>query len=304
MAEIVGGIVKEKGTNADCYCLSDELFSCVSIEGKDFDKEKFEEGGYALLLKDGNAQNWILPGDKVMAGSYTKGGEHVLQKELEIMAVAELPYAVSTRRWIVGGISLLLCEKDFEELYNARGSLYACIDIAEGEDAQAAEEIEALIEAKYPELSLITKESLRKEFAADTMMFSVIGGLLGAILAVIGVLNLINAMVTGILSRKQEFAMMQAVGMTGKQLQHMLMMEGIWYGIWTLLITATFGNLISYGLIYMIGRNMAFFEWNFYFLPLLLSIPVIGILSVALPVICYHTLCKKSIIERLRLAEV
>ncbi len=304
MAEIVEGIVKEKGTHADCYCLSDELFSDVSIEEKDFDRKKFEEGGYALLLKDGNAQNWILPGDKVMAGSYTKEGEHVLQKELEIMAVAELPYAISAKRRIVGGISLLLCEKDFEELYDVRGSLYACIDIAEGKDAQAAEKIQTLIEAKYPELALITKDSLRREFSAENMMFSVIGGLLGAILAVIGVLNLINAMVTGILSRKQEFAMMQAVGMTGKQLQQMLMMEGIWYGVWTLLITATLGNVISYGLIYMIGKNMLFFEWSFHFLPLLLSIPVIGILSVALPVICYHTLCKKSIIERLRLAEV
>lgn len=304
MSEIVGGVIEEKGTHADCYCLSDELFPCVSIEERDFDKEKFEEGGYALLLKDGDAQKWILPGDKVMAGSYTEEGEYAPKKELEIMAVAELPYAIGARRRIVGGISLVLCEKDFEELYDVRGSLYACMDIAEGKDAQAAEQIQTLIEAKYPELSLITKDSLRKEFAAENRMFSVIGGLLGAILAVIGVLNLINAMVTGILSRKQEFAMMQAVGMTGKQLQQMLMMEGIWYGIWTLLITATLGNVISYGLIYMIGRNMAFFEWSFHFLPLLLSIPVIGILSVALPVICYHTLCKKSIIERLRLAEV
>lgn len=98
--------------------------------------------------------------------------------------------------------------------------------------------------------------------------------------------------------------MMQAVGMTGKQLKQMLMMEGIWYGLWTLFITATLGNIISYGLIYMIGRNMAFFEWSFHILPLLVSIPVIGIISVVLPIICYHTLCRRSIIERLRLAEV
>ncbi len=135
-------------------------------------------------------------------------------------------------------------------------------------------------------------------------MFSVIGGLLSFILGLIGVLNLVNAMITSILSRKQEFAMMQAVGMTGKQLEQMLAMEGIWYGLWTLLISATLGNVVSYGMIYLMGKNMNYFMWSFHILPLAVSVPVIAVLSLALPVICYHTLCKKSIIERLRLAEV
>lgn len=304
MGDIVAGVIEEKGTSVNIYHLPDELLSYVSIEQGTFDKEKFEQGGYALLLEDKDSQNWVLAGDKVTVGSYTDEDGNMPEKELEIMAVADLPYAISTRSLTICGIRLLLCEKDFEELYDVRGSLYACIDVEEGKDAQAAEEIQTLIETKYPELVLITKDTLRKEFEAENTMFSVIGGLLGFILAVIGVLNLINAMITSILSRKQEFAMMQAVGMTGKQLCQMLIMEGIQYGIWTLLITATLGNFISYGLIYMIGRNMAFFEWSFHILPLAVSIPVIAVISVVLPVICYHTLCRRSIIERLRLAEV
>lgn len=98
--------------------------------------------------------------------------------------------------------------------------------------------------------------------------------------------------------------MMQAVGMTGKQLEKMLIMEGILYGVWTLGIAATFGNMVSYGLVYLFGKNMSYFVWGFHVLPLAISIPVIGLLSVILPVSCYHALCKKSIIERLRLAEV
>lgn len=98
--------------------------------------------------------------------------------------------------------------------------------------------------------------------------------------------------------------MMQAVGMTGKQLEQMLTMEGILYGAWTLLIAATLGNVVSYGLLYMIGKNMAYFVWGFHVLPLFVSIPVIAAISVILPVICYHVLCKKSIIERLRMVEV
>ncbi len=51
--------------------------------------------------------------------------------------------------------------------------------------------------------------------------------------------------------------MMQAVGMTGKQLEGMLIMEGIWYGIFTLAITAIrWATGISWGLVWLIGRNM------------------------------------------------
>jgi len=98
--------------------------------------------------------------------------------------------------------------------------------------------------------------------------------------------------------------MMQAVGMTGKQLELMLTMEGVWYGVFTLLIGATVGNVISYGLLYMLGKNMSYFVWEFHILPIAVSIPVIALVSVLLPVICYHVLCRRSIIERLRLAEV
>ena len=65
-------------------------------------------------------------------------------------------------------------------------------------------------------------------------MFYLVGGALAAVLALIGILNFINAIVTGMLARQQEFAMMEAVGMTERQLAHMLVWEGICYAIFTM----------------------------------------------------------------------
>lgn len=220
------------------------------------------------------------------------------------MAVARLSDGAGTRYYPGVGTRIFLGEKDFHELFETQGALHACLTVEEEKTAQISQAIERLISERNPELTLITKESLKKEFSDLNRVFTVVGGLLGAVLGFIGVLNLINAMITGILARKQEFAMMQAVGMTGKQLEQMLAMEGIWYGLWTLLISATLGNVVSYGMIYLMGKNMNYFMWSFHILPLAVSVPVIAVLSLALPVICYHTLCKKSIIERLRMAEV
>lgn len=302
MKAITDGIKESGETHGLSFCIQEDLIPFLTMQEGDFDLERFEQGGYILLLRQMGEENWISIGDKINLGSY--GEESLPSKELEVMAVADLPYAISTKSYPLGGVRFLLCRKDFEELYDTRGGLHGCIDVVPGADKQVAEEITALFEQKYPELVLITKDSLREEFGTKIRMFSVAGGLLAFILGLIGSLNLINAMITSILARKQEFAMMQAVGMTGKQLEGMLMMEGIWYGVWTLLISSTLGNLISYGLIYLMGKNMAYFEWSFHILPTAISIPVIALVSVILPIICYHTLCKKSIIERLRLAEV
>ncbi len=300
--------VRESGeVNTVNYCMEESLFPYMKILEGDFDAEKYMQGGYVLLSMN-YLSKWALGsvGDKIMVKGYETedASEKVPEKELEVMAIVEFPYSLGTRSTTVGAAELLVSEKDFEELYITKGFLHACLDVEEGKEEQVTNEINGWIEAQHPELALTTKESLRQEFSKEMRMFSVIGGLLGFILAIIGILNLANAMITGILSRKQEFAMMQAVGMTGRQLEQMLTMEGIWYGIWTLAIAATIGNVISYGLIYMLGKNMNFFVWEFHILPLVVSIPVLAAFSVLLPVVCYHALCKKSIIERLRLAEV
>lgn len=302
LEDIVEQVEEGGETSGGYYCLPESLIPLLTVKEGVFDQEKFEQGGYALLLEQMDAEKWISVGDKITVGSYED--EAKPGKELEVMAIVEMPYSISTRVYNICGAGMVMYSGDFMELFEVKGGLYACMDIEDGKEEQVKDSIDQLIVSKYSDLVLTTKESLEKEFSTETNMFSVIGGCLSFILAIIGILNLINAMVTSILSRKQEFAMMQAVGMTGKQLEQMLTLEGIWYGVWTLLIAATLGNVVSYGLIYMVGKNMAFFEWGFHVLPLLLSIPVIAAISVVLPVICYHTLCKKSIIERLRLAEV
>ena len=50
-----------------------------------------------------------------------------------------------------------------------------------------------------------------------------------SIIGAIGVLNFINTMVTNIIARKKEFAIIEAVGMTKKQLKKMLLLEGFYY---------------------------------------------------------------------------
>lgn len=62
-------------------------------------------------------------------------------------------------------------------------------------------------------------------------MFTLLGGVLCLIIGFVGVLNFFNTVMAGIIARKNEIAVLQAIGMTGKQVKEMLIIEGIIYTV-------------------------------------------------------------------------
>ena len=79
------------------------------------------------------------------------------------------------------------------------------------------------------EMTYISRETLAAEFAQTQRNFALIGTILSSILAAIGILNFVNVIVTGILTRQKELAMLNAIGMSGKQMKKMLIWESATY---------------------------------------------------------------------------
>ena len=134
-------------------------------------------------------------------------------------------------------------------------------------------------------------------------MFSLLGGVLSAVVGLVGVLNFFNAILTGILARKQEFAVLQSIGMTGRQLKSMLICEGLLYALGSVaLATAVFlalSPLLAVGL-----ENLFwFFTYRFNLLPIALLAPVFALLGCLVPLVVYHFTARATIVERLREAE-
>ena len=67
------------------------------------------------------------------------------------------------------------------------------------------------------------------------------------VVALIGITNIFNTITTNMELRAPEFAMLQAVGMTGKEFRRMIWLEGLFYGGKALLIGIPLGFVISYG---------------------------------------------------------
>ena len=70
---------------------------------------------------------------------------------------------------------------------------------------------------------------LKEQLDSVRSMILVIGGLIGCIMAFAGLINFTNMIITNIITRRHEFATMQSIGMTGKQLRRLMVYEGIYY---------------------------------------------------------------------------
>lgn len=134
-------------------------------------------------------------------------------------------------------------------------------------------------------------EEVRK--AQGSMMQVGIG--VALILALIGVMNYINTFIGNIQNRRVEIAILESIGMTGRQVKKMLLLEGFLYAAGAWVITAVAGTAVTY----LIYQSMNYMGVDF-MVPVL---PVLGMLALSLgicisvPAAAYRKIEKGGIVE-------
>ncbi len=315
----------ERSFNGFFYGYSDALLSNLKVLEGTLDVERFQTGNYVLLgqfLGDGHltsGDHVYHPGDRVTVEYYTEEStfrevrdesgatvdmiyENLGEKEYEVMAVVEIPDSMNLRRYSANSCDVVLPLAELEP-EDANVHRFA---VSYQVEEEAQEAFEAAVKAytdEHTTMGYTTKESLRREFANMVTVIATIGISLAAVIALIGILNFVNAMITGILSRRREFAMLQSIGMTSTQLVKTLICEGISYIALSGVIGFLAGSLLSFLVLRALNNVLLFFEYHFQILPFVIMMPVFLVTAVLAPVAAYRNVRKKSIVERLRESE-
>ena len=294
---------KKKGElNTDIYGIRPDLLSTLTPVKGELDTEKFASGNYALVYtryiriddeKNHTDDDFYEVGDTLALSC----GEN--SKEYEVLAVCDIPYGLSSQRYSTIYGHVLIPESEYFSLTENRNAMSVMLTAKENRFDDVATQLRGLVE-QDSRLILKSKHDYEKEYADFINMFKLVGGTLSGILALIGILNFVNAVMTGILSRKRELAMMHAIGMTGRQMGQMLMWEGIHYAVLTALGSLVTGTAISLIVVKGIAADMFFFSYHFTLLPLVICIPVLLLLSAMIPYFSYRAICRESVVDRLR----
>ncbi len=319
---------KEKSLEGKTYGMNEYAVSKLNvastIDGSDtIDWEKFNSGDYVLVNRwtddDVSFVNFAEPGDKVLVRSYNPEYAEEVEAEYEgvtytrlsydnapvkeytVYAIVDIPLAMMYRVFSTYNCYFILPEDEYLAVNGDCKAMRTLLDVEDDKEAEVEEWLKNYTTEVNPDLGYDSKETIKDEYASFTSVIRMVGMVLAAILGLIGLMNFANTMVTSIIVRSRELAMLEAVGMTGGQQRKKLMKEGLTYFIWTMAASVVMSSLMSVTVVKFLADELGMFVWKFTLLPLVICLPFILLLIVIIPVIAYNRLSKRSVTDRLRI---
>ncbi len=151
-----------------------------------------------------------------------------------------------------------------------------------------------------PAISRTSRIELAESLAEAKSSLSKLSAFLTIVLFSIGILNFINTMSANILNRQKEFAAMEAVGTTRRQVRGMIVWEGFWYFASTMALALTIGSAADVLLFAAIQNSLGFGAFHYPGIPFVLYMLLALALCGAIPAVIYQKAGTGSIVERLR----
>lgn len=259
--------------------------------------EELKSGDKVIL--DRALLHWypdIKVGDKLKLNIHD--GDNTFQKEIEVAAIGEYGTGLTNYN------CLIMAKEGAEKLTINNSSSYFQV-IA---DKDYDEALEASLQAIVDGSGRLQMRTWKNEYDTWENAIQMTRGACYAfiiILAAISIMNLINTMINSVHVRKKELGMMQAIGMSDRQLMKMLQLEGIFYTVGTLIISIGVGSLAGYPL-FLYAKRTGMCDISTYHYPVTAAIIIIltlFVIQMLLAIFIAKSVRKDSLIERIRFSE-
>ncbi|HHX61430.1 MAG TPA: FtsX-like permease family protein [Epulopiscium sp.] len=224
-------------------------------------------------------------------------------QQYEVLAIASIPYNISVQHSHPLTPNLYLPSEVFLKQIESKTPMLTTINVADNDVDSIEKFLNDYCNTIDPNMDFNSKASLAAEYNSTQRTFKTVGITLSALVALVGIMNFVNTVITSIISRRREIAMLQSMGMTGRQVMWMLVIESMIYILMIIAVTLTIGSAICYFGLGAFVSEASFMKLYFTVVPSLLCLPVLMIIAIAVPVISQKSVYKSSIVERLRGAE-
>lgn len=151
----------------------------------------------------------------------------------------------------------------------------------------------------FGEWNFKSSVSLLEKFNQMYFSFGLLGNGAAILLIVIGLINFVNVMLTGVIARKNEFAIMESIGTTKKQIRKILTLEGGFYALISTILIMTLGNAF---LLLVADAVPSIADYARFEYPVALVVGLIiaiFVICLSVPSLVYRFISKETVIERL-----
>ncbi len=263
-------------------------------ENTAYDIEAFVRGEYVLIAANTPELYGDLNQVELRASDTTE------RTTIPVGGFAPLYFRNSTRTLAP---SIICSSNLLERLINDEPIITnVSVNVESGFDKQVLEALKLLTDGDY-EFGRSSRIEYREELKQVKIIMFALGGGIAFILGFIGIMNFVNIMSVGIMTRKRELSVLEGVGMSKLQMRDMLVWEGLWYAIITLLLTGTLGNLIAYGLFSLFKQEATYAIFTYPTMPVFIICLIVFAICIIAPRAAYKNINSLPLSERLREAE-
>ncbi|TCL53887.1 putative ABC transport system permease protein [Kineothrix alysoides] len=231
-------------------------------------------------------------------GNYEQRAAEYRDVEYEVAALVTVPSSLSYRYY--GTDEFVLNDQTFIQDTGTSYIMQYCFDTEDGSNASMEAFLKDFTNNRQAEYDYESKQTYEKEFESFKSMFLILGSILSFIIGLVGILNFLNVVLTGILSRRHEFAVLQSIGMTGGQLKAILVWEGLYFTLGAVSVALIFSAASGPGMASALEGIFWFFTYGFTLRPVLYAAPVFCLLGIVVPLVVYRVLARQTVVERLR----
>lgn len=235
--------------------------------------------------------------DPTLGTAYVRVSKVYRDVTYTVAALINIPYPLGYA--YTTGYSFVLGARTYIRDSGTDFAFKLLVDVDEEHQESMQAFIEQYAETVNPAVDFRSRQGYAKEFDSFRALFMLFGGTLSFVVALVGVLNFFNAIITSIMARRREFAVLSAVGMTGRQLAGMLVAEGMMIAIMSLALSL----MLSLALCPLMGRTFGvlfFYTYRMTFAPFAFVTPAFLLMGALIPTVVCRFERRKPVVERLR----
>lgn len=282
------------------YGLDPFPFSRLNLVDGELDKEKLATGDY--VLEGVKADDY---GNVETTSFNHKVGEKVTLKcRNEIREMTVWGHVVvnldanADGAWT--GSAFYLPSDVFQKITGVKYAMSYAFDVAGDQETAMETFLKQYTDSVEPMMGYQSKSTALSSLEGIRSTAILIGGGLVLIIGLIGILNFINTVLTSILARRREFAMLQSIGMTRKQLKTVLHWEGGCYAAFTAIVSIILSVCCSLLIVWPFSANVWFMDFRLVLWQLAVILPVLFAQAIWIPILEYRSTDRQSLVERLR----
>ena len=287
----------------DDYLINKQKF----IDGV-FDKEKWQTGNYVIIGEYGDKESTFKAGDKIKINVKNK------VKEVQVMGKVEYNFSNGLRYFPVikedindessptlGLEYIYMKPNEYKELTGDKSIMSYGFDVEDSEK----ENFDKLLKSfeNEPGFSYDSRDLQIKSFKDFKNLIEFVGYSLSIVLFLISVLNFINVIATEILRNMVNLSILEAIGMTKKNIKKYLVKKNLIYSLCGLVFSFIIMLLVDKFILMDFMEQTQWTSYKFVIMPLILVNFVNIIIGIIFTGRFYEKHSQNSLVDRIRSLE-